>query len=240
MLKILLVPGWTYTEEKISPLWQKMRDNGYAAELLKVPGLTGEKLKEAWSLADYARWLENEVERIDKQDDLILIGHSNGGRIILKFLSKEINQKRVKKVILLDSAGLVDKRWHKVLKRDLYGVGARLGKQLTKNEKWRKIVYKVIGERDYYVAEPVMRATMAKLIEEDLRTELQKIKVPMLLVWGSEDKMTPVCLAKEMVKKLPRAELKMIKGARHTPQFTHLPETWAIVETYLKDENGKS
>lgn len=235
--RILVLPGWTYVEEKTLPLVERLRGLGYEVTLLKVPGLTGEKLRRPWTLEDYRVWLEKMLElEVKAGEQVTLMGHSNGGRIILKFLSTESEQqKKVGKVVLLDSAGVKDLRCHVVLKRDLMGLLSRCGRGLKKNKWLRKMVYKVVRERDYYQAEPVMQKTMANMLAEDLRGKLRTVEKETLLVWGENDQMTPLCLGREMAAKMPRARLVMIAGARHTPQFTHLEETVAAVTDFLAE-----
>ncbi len=245
--KIVIVPGWTYSEEKMLPLCETLRKNNYEVDLLKVPGLTGEALQEAWTLVDYEKWLEKEIkERTKAGGKIVLLGHSNGGRIILQFLSIKSEQKaKVEKVILIGSAGVKDRKWYKVLKRDLVGLGAKIGGRLKKNPRARRWLYKLLRERDYYQATTVMKKTMANLIGGDLREKLSTISEQTLLIWGTEDKMTPLYLGREMAEKMPRATLKIIKGARHVPQFTHKEETMELIKEFLsirekkEGENGE-
>ncbi len=54
---------------------------------------------------------------------------------------------------------------------------------------------------------------------------LSLINTPVELVWGSEDSVVPVSRAREVVKKLPRAELVVIDGAAH-PAYLSSPEVF--------------
>ena len=209
MSKILVLPGWTYSEEKMLPLIAALQKEGLAVNLLSIPGLTGKKLDQAWTLADYTDWLDKEIARLEpKQKKVTLIGHSNGGRIILAYL---VDKKRQKKV---------DKNWEK-------------------NENIIKIFYKILREKDYYQASPVMKQTMTNLVNTDLRPLLSTIDIPISLLWGSEDKITPPYLAREMVQLLPQAKLEIIKNARHAPQFSHLSETLSFIKASLEGMNGQ-
>lgn len=49
----------------------------------------------------------------------------------------------------------------------------------------------------------------------DIRHRLPEIHVPVLVITGSEDKMTPPKLGQELHDRLPNAELVMIRGAGH-------------------------
>lgn len=240
MSKILVLPGWTYSEEKMLPLIAALQKEGLAVNLLSIPGLTGKKLDQAWTLADYTDWLDKEIARLEpKQKKITLIGHSNGGRIILAYLVDKKRQKKVDRAILIGSAGLIDKNWQKVIKKKIGLWLAKIGKNWAKNEKIRKIFYKILREKDYYQASPVMKQTMTNLVNTDLRPLLSTIDIPISLLWGSEDKITPPYLAREMVQLLPQAKLEIIKNARHAPQFSHLSETLSFIKASLEGMNGQ-
>jgi pimeloyl-ACP methyl ester carboxylesterase len=55
------------------------------------------------------------------------------------------------------------------------------------------------------------------------RTEVERvassIRVPTLLVWGSDDRLVPLSVGEEWVAKIPGAELIVIEGAGHNPQL---------------------
>jgi pimeloyl-ACP methyl ester carboxylesterase len=232
LTKIVVIPGWTKSGEKMFPLVNGLKDRGYLVRLLAVPGLTGERLNKPWNLDDYQRWLEGELAG---EREVVLMGHSNGGRIILKYLS-ETGGEKVAKTVLIGAAGIIDNKWWKVGKRRIGWYLAKLGGNLKKSVWGRRVFYKILRERDYYEADEVMRITMANLLRDDLRERLGQIKTETLLIWGQQDKMSPLYLGREMERRLSRAKLKVIKGAKHSPQATHLEEVIGEIEKFLHGE----
>src|SRR5437588_5926647 len=65
----------------------------------------------------------------------------------------------------------------------------------------------------------VFRAACAQLAELDLRGELAKVKVPVLVVVGEHDEATPPPMSHELAALLPDARLKIIAGCAHVPQL---------------------
>jgi 3-oxoadipate enol-lactonase len=65
----------------------------------------------------------------------------------------------------------------------------------------------------------VFRAACAQLAELDLRPELSKIRVPVLVMVGEHDEATPPAMSQELVALLPNARLKIIPGCAHVPQL---------------------
>jgi 3-oxoadipate enol-lactonase len=67
--------------------------------------------------------------------------------------------------------------------------------------------------------EDVFRAACAQLAELDLRPELNRVKVPALVVVGEQDEATPPAMSHELAALLPDALLKIIPGCAHVPQL---------------------
>lgn len=217
MKKILVLHGWTYSTEKWTPFINLLKKEGLDVNLLKIPGLT-EKLNEVWNLKTYVEWLNEKVGK----ERAILIGHSNGGRISLAFSLKY--PEKVEHLILIDSAGIYHNDLPIRIKRLIFKIIAKVGKNLTSSEKLRKILYKLSRERDYYDASPIVKKTMKNLITIDISQELNQIKIPTLIIWGEGDKTTPLKDGQLMHSLIKNSKLRVIKSARHSPMFTHPEE----------------
>jgi 3-oxoadipate enol-lactonase len=63
------------------------------------------------------------------------------------------------------------------------------------------------------------RAACAALAELDLRPELAKVKLPVLVLVGEHDEATPPPMSRELAALLPDARLKIIPGCAHVPQL---------------------
>jgi 3-oxoadipate enol-lactonase len=65
----------------------------------------------------------------------------------------------------------------------------------------------------------VFQAACAALASLDLRPELSKVKVPVLVLVGEHDEATPPPMSHELAELLPDAQLHVIPGCAHVPQL---------------------
>jgi 3-oxoadipate enol-lactonase len=65
----------------------------------------------------------------------------------------------------------------------------------------------------------VFRAACDALASLDLRPELGRVKVPVLVLVGEHDEATPPPMSHELVANLPQAHLEIIPGCAHVPQL---------------------
>jgi 3-oxoadipate enol-lactonase len=65
----------------------------------------------------------------------------------------------------------------------------------------------------------VLQAACGQLAELDLRGELARVKVPVLVLVGEHDEATPPPMSRELAASLPNARLKIIAGCAHVPQL---------------------
>src|ERR1700676_5341136 len=65
----------------------------------------------------------------------------------------------------------------------------------------------------------VLQAACADLAELDLRPELDRVKMPVLVLVGEHDEATPPPMSHELAAGLPQAHIKIIPGCAHVPQL---------------------
>jgi 3-oxoadipate enol-lactonase len=65
----------------------------------------------------------------------------------------------------------------------------------------------------------VFQAACGALAELDLRPELGKVNVPVLVLVGEHDEATPPPMSHELAALLPNARIKIIPGCAHVPQL---------------------
>lgn len=222
--KIYILHGWAYDTGKWGPFVRLLEKQGIAVVVLRVPGLTA-PLEEVWELDDYVMWLAKELA--GEKEKVVLLGHSNGGRIGLEYALAY--PERVKQLILVDSAGIYHRDLGIRMKRLVFGSLAKVGKRLTQSERLRKVIYQLVRERDYERANPILRKTMANLISVDLAPRLSEISVPTTIIWGENDKITPISDGKIIHELIEVSTLHIIVGGRHSPMFTHAEEVAEIV-----------
>lgn len=222
--KALIIHGWTYSLEKYKKIAELLTFKGLETNILKVPGLT-EKIDRAWSLDDYIDWLKNKIDK--EKGKVVLIGHSNGGRIAAAYASKY--PQKLAHLILIDSAGILHDAFHIKLRLLFWSYLAKIGRKMVSSAILKNLLYKVLGESDYNASSPEMKKTMTNLIKSDLLFHLNKINTATLIIWGELDKVTPLSDGKTMHKLIKNSKLHIVKGAKHAPHFTHTEEVASII-----------
>lgn len=223
MKKIYIVHGWGYTLNKWEQFTEELKKRGFKPILLQVPGLTRQSYR-VWTLDNYVEWLKKEIKNEKK---IVLVGHSNGGRISLA-LSLQYPEK-VWHLILIDSAGIYHNSLLLQAKRLLFKNLAKVGKKFTSSLRLKDLLYKIARTEDYKNATPHMQQTLIHLLESDKDLKINQIAVPTTLIWGKNDKVTSLSDGKLMNKLIKNSKLFIIENARHSPQFTHPEETANII-----------
>jgi pimeloyl-ACP methyl ester carboxylesterase len=134
------------------------------------------------------------------------IAHSFGGRVAIKLAT--INPECINKLLLTGCAGLKPKfSIKKKIKIYLF----KFFKLFLSKEKLEK----KFGSSDYKNLSPVMKQSFVKIISEDLSSQIKNIKVPTLLIFGENDKETPLYMAKKLKKGIKNSELIVFKNTGH-------------------------
>jgi len=224
MKKVIILHGWTKSPNKWLDFLNALEKKGIKADIPKIPGLTS-GLEKVWKLTDYVEWLKNIVGK--ENGKVILIGHSNGGRIALAFTN--LYPEKVEKLVLVDSSGIYHNELPLRIKRVAFKTVAKIGKKLTSSKSLKNLLYKFARESDYKDLDDNAKQTMINLISVDLKPQLSRIKTPTLIIWGANDETTPVSDGILMNKLIKDSRLEIIKDARHSPQFTHTKEVASII-----------
>ncbi len=83
-------------------------------------------------------------------------------------------------------------------------------------DKVRGWFYYIIGARDFYRAQGSMRQTFKNIVGEKLEENMKRIHIPTLLIWGEEDVIVPVRIAKKMKETILNSKLVVIPQGRHS------------------------
>lgn len=225
---LYILHGWTTSVTRWEPFLEKLKTTGIEPVFLKIPGLTS-PIDRAWGIDDYVEWLNKELPAGKR---LSLLGHSNGGRIILSFALQY--PERVEQLFLLDSAGLYHNDLFTRTKRNVFKALSTVGKRITQSAKARDLLYRAAAENDYNNATPVMKETMKNLIAVNLLPNLSKIQLPVTIIWGRNDQVTPYTDAMVMKNELSNSQIFPIQNASHSPQFTNTDEVVNIIKSEFK------
>lgn len=234
-IPVLLLHGWNSSFDVYNGIFSALSDR---CRLVAVnfPGCAGsETMPEPWDLDDYCNFILEFMKKTGLENP-IMIGHSHGGRVILKMAAQKLVEPP--KIVLLDSAGLIPKKSFKqkfraksfkAIKRVL-----TLPVIINHSEDLLQKARNHYGSADYNAAPEVLRKTMVSLVNTDLRDIIHNISCPTLLIWGENDTATPLSDAKIIESLIPDAGLCVIKGTGHY-SFCEKPyEAHAILKSFIK------
>jgi pimeloyl-ACP methyl ester carboxylesterase len=226
---ILFLHGWGDSLKTFDTLFLKLKEENRVISI-DLPGFgESEKPKNDWNLDDYVLFLNDFIKKIGVSVK-VFIGHSFGGRILIKGFSTE--KITAEKMILIAAAGIANR---KNLKNTLIKILTKTMKMffffLPFRKKIRRKFYKIIGS-DYLDAKE-MRGTFLKIITENLIEDVKKIDVPVLLIWGRNDKQTLLKEGKIMNQLISRSELKVVKDAGHFVHKEKEEEVLKLVKNFL-------
>ncbi len=234
-IPVLLLHGWGASFDTYKGIASALSDRCklYA---VNFPGCgNSETMSQPWDLDDYCDFV---LEFINKMqlDNPIMMGHSHGGRVTMKLVAD--GKLNPQKIVLLDAAGLIPK---KSFKQKARARNFKIVKKVLTVPLWEKYTEGLLqkarahyGSADYNAAPEVLRKTLVKLVNTDIREILPNIKCPSLLIWGENDTATPLEDAKTIEKLIPDAGLCVIKGTGHF-SFCEKPyEAHAILRSFIK------
>ncbi|MBE6862979.1 MAG: alpha/beta hydrolase [Ruminococcus sp.] len=215
---VVLLHGWGSNIKLFANLIDLLSAK-YTVVAMDMPGFgESEEPKTPWCVDDYVQFVIDFLKDYDAKE-VTLLGHSFGGRVIIKMHSRESLPFKVKKVILVDSAGIMPPKSNKKSWRTRY---YKMGKAVLSTKLVQKLApdalenfRKKMGSADYAAASPMMRQVMVKVVNEDLEPYLPNIKCPTLLVWGVNDTATPLSDGEKMEKLIPDAGLVRLENAGH-------------------------
>lgn len=230
---ITLLHGWKVDLE----IWESVITslNDYRIIRLDLPGFGKSDMpSKAWDVSDYAKFLNEFLEKLDIPKT-ILIGHSFGGRIAIKF--SVLCPDKVSKLILVDSGGIRLKSF-----RIFFAfISAKLGKIFfllplvrVKKDEYKEKFYKAIKAGDYLEQNPILKKTFLKIIAEDLRGEAAKINSPTLIIWGEKDLITEIEEGRILANSIKNSKLEIIKNAGHFPFLEKKEEFLKYINNFIE------
>ncbi|MGN0615366.1 alpha/beta fold hydrolase [Ruminococcus flavefaciens] len=215
---IVLLHGWGSNITLFANMMELLSKK-YKVVAMDMPGFgKSDEPKEVWDVSSYVQFVIDFLKDYDAKE-VMLLGHSFGGRVIIKMHSRSDLPFKVTKVILVDSAGIMPPKSNKKTWRTRY---YKMGKTVLSWGIVKKLFpdalenfRKKMGSADYAAASPMMRQVMVKVVNEDLEPYLPNIKAPTLLVWGVNDTATPLSDGEKMEKLIPDAGLVKLENAGH-------------------------
>jgi len=229
---ILVLHGWRLNNSYYSRLIELLNKNGFQAHALDLPGFGKEPLvSQTMDLSDYVTFIKEYIDK-KKWEKVVLIGHSFGGRVSLKYASE--NSDRVDTLILTGVPIIRDISFKKKVQFVIASMGSKTLRLLPKNlyEFLRKSLYYVIGEWDYYKSGE-LKGVFKNIISEDLIPYIKKITVPTVLVWGEKDTITPTRILSKVTNLNPKIVTRIIPASGHSVIYKSPEEFYKTIKEFL-------
>lgn len=219
---LVLLHGWGRSSEDFDELIS-FYDNRTILVLDFPPfGKSGNYLKD-WSIYTYVSMLISLCEHLGI-DNADFLGHSFGGRIAI--ILSCVKCSLVHSCILVGSAGLKPKRSIKYkLNLSFYKLGKKLG--LSPKGK---------ASADYKALSPEMKQTFKSVVNTHLNSYAKHMKVCTLIVWGKDDKETPLYMAKRLNRYIKNSRLEILENGGHFCFLDCPLEFFSLVYEFLKEE----
>lgn len=227
---LLILHGWRSSSNAWVEIQSGLVEKDYKVISIDMPGFGKSDVPSTvWGVDEYSEFVLDFVNKL-KLDTFVLLGHSFGGQTAVKFASD--NQDRVSKLILIAPSAIRKKK----------GVGnkgimyfAKIAKLLIPFGKdfAKKVLYKILQRGDYMRAHGIMKEIFKKVISQDMSPLLPSIRVSTLLLWGSKDDSVSVEDGRLIQDVMPNADLKIITGAKHSPNLTNPKQVIEIIDRFI-------
>ncbi len=211
---IVLLHGWGAETRKLEPLKKELERLGWKVSLPKLAGFDNPPPKEVWGVREYSDYVYEQASNEFGKNKFFVFGHSFGGGVAIKLAADR--SKNIKGVVLCAARGIFRSN---VLKRLVFTSLAKTGKLLLlfpgAADSFRKLLYKAAREHDYEKTQGIMKDIFKKVVSEDLKPYIRKIKIPSLILWGTQDRMTPIRGGRYIEKWARQAKLVTFKNEGH-------------------------
>lgn len=211
---------------------------------LDFPGCGQSGMPEApLTIGDYANLILEFLKAINVENP-VMIGHSHGGRVIMKLCGEGLLNPP--KIVFVDAAGLKPKKNFKsqikvrTFKTVKFFLKLPVVKKYTADTLTKARAH--FGSSDYNNAPEVMRKTLVNLLNYDLTgiagNTVKNIKCPTLLIWGDKDTATPLYMAHKLEELIPDTGLCVLKDTGHFSFIQKPYEAVAILKSFLSYTNS--
>jgi 2-hydroxy-6-oxonona-2,4-dienedioate hydrolase len=163
-----------------------------------------------------------------------LLGNSLGGHVALIYCTKHAS--RVRTLTLTGSSGLYEnafggsfpRREDKEYLRKKIALTFHDPKHVT--DALVEECYETVNDKGKLIR---ILALAKSAIRHNMAKDIPRMTMPVLLIWGKQDTITPPEVAEEFHSLFPNSELHWIEGCGHAPMMEH-PETFnEVLENWL-------
>jgi len=223
-MKLLFIPGsgcgkkaWVYQTEYFS-----------VSEAIALPGHPEGRPRS--SIDGYVEWLRGYIHQ---HQDVVLVGHSMGGAVAQLYGLKYGDE--VKALVLIGTGARL---------RVLPDLLKAVEEMVTDEATWIKYleehhrstapeIRRVVIEERMRIGPAVMLNDLLGCDKFDIMDRVHNIKLPTLIICGSEDELTPVKYAHYLASKIEAAREVIVNGTSHWVQTEKPKEVNQAIDSFL-------
>ncbi|MFH1032279.1 MAG: alpha/beta hydrolase [Chloroflexota bacterium] len=225
-MKLIFIPGSGRGKQAWIYQTRYFKDS----EAVALPGHP--EGKPCSSVDEYADWLHDYIRKKGYKD-VVLVGHSLGGAVAQSYTLKYGNELkalvlmgtgarlRVSPAILQTLKDMIghEAAWRKYVEDEVATLEPEVGKLLVEE---RVRIGPAVALNDFLCCDKF-----------DVMDRVQNIKLPTLVLCGSQDEMTPTKFSKFLADKIAGAKLVIIEGAPHGVPRDKPKEVNQAIENFL-------
>jgi pimeloyl-ACP methyl ester carboxylesterase len=173
--------------------------------------------------------------KFKKLSNITVLGNSLGGHVALVYVLA--HPENIKAMVLTGSSGLYENAFGGSFPRRESIDFVREKVQYTfydpaiATDELVNDVYKLVNDRHSVIR---LLAMAKSAIRHNMKKDLHKMNMPVCLIWGKDDKITPPEVAIEFNELLPNAELHWLDKCGHAPMMERPEEFNTLLAAFLE------
>jgi len=225
---VLLLHGWGGSIESFYPVYTAL-SNQFQTTTIDFPGHGKSSLPpRPWRVSDFLDCTLRLMDLLQLERPHI-VSHSFGGRVTIQLAAR--HPQRAGRLLFAAGAGV---RPPLSLRRKI-GRGLAAFKSLAPAALREKLM-PYLASQDYLNA-GALRPTLQHVIAEDLTPLLSSIQAKCLLIWGDQDRETPLYCGQTMHRLIPDNDLIVFPGAGHFPYLDQSNKFNLLALRFLRGES---